>query len=540
VTPLHRVTVASRVFGIAAILGLGLVSRDIQAIVILVVIATVATTAVYLSLATPLATALVVTVEAAVIGLIIGLALPSSVVFIPYLIVLTLVAGISRGIVGVSAVVLAQISTFALVTTASTPLSRDDLLPALSPWLLTSIGMGLLGAWLHKTGAISPRGDGDASYESAHRLLTQLRTVARRLSSGLDPVTIGKYIAEEVSVSIGATQTAVFVRTDGGSLSPLSFSDEDARADLSPSNGVAHDCWAEMEPVTGTVDDRVQIAALPLRVGSRMIGIVLAHVSAPPTAAGLADLMHKLDDHSLRLDTALTFDEVRSIATVEERRRLAREIHDGIAQEVASLGYLVDDLVASVGGGESKARLLSLREELTRVVSELRLSIFDLRTEVGRETSLGSAISEYLEQVGAKSQMSVHLTLAEGPMRLRAETEGELLRIAQEAITNARKHSGAMNLWVYCEVVPPFARVTIRDDGAGLSQGRPDSYGLRIMKERAQRIDAQLRIETITDGSSKCGTLVAVSLGAASEASARFEEGAYAVHAEDGITRRRP
>ena len=60
--------------------------------------------------------------------------------------------------------------------------------------------------------------------------------------------------------------------------------------------------------------------------------------------------MTEIDEHSLRLDTALTFDEVRTIAATEERQRLAREIHDGVAQEVASLGYLVDDLVCHSDG----------------------------------------------------------------------------------------------------------------------------------------------------------------------------------------------
>jgi nitrate/nitrite-specific signal transduction histidine kinase len=107
--------------------------------------------------------------------------------------------------------------------------------------------------------------------------------------------------------------------------------------------------------------------------------------------------------------------------------------------------------------------------------------------------------------------MTVHLTLDEAPSRLRAETETELLRIAQEAITNARKHSGARNLWVHCRVRPPQARIQVRDDGAGLGGSRDDSYGMRIMRERAGRIQAKLRIDTGRDGAS--GTTVLVTLG---------------------------
>ena len=86
---------------------------------------------------------------------------------------------------------------------------------------------------------------------------------------------------------------------------------------------------------------------------------------------------------SLRLATALAFDEVRTLVTADERQRLAREIHDGVAQEVASLGYVVDELAAMSDDPDVCAGLKELRGELSRVVTDLRLSIFDLRTEVG-------------------------------------------------------------------------------------------------------------------------------------------------------------
>ncbi len=77
----------------------------------------------------------------------------------------------------------------------------------------------------------------------------------------------------------------------------------------------------------------------------RTIGLVgMERTEAPFTEAQLAEGVALVAEAALRLETALLFSEVRSIATAEERRRLAREIHDGIAQELASLGYAVDDL----------------------------------------------------------------------------------------------------------------------------------------------------------------------------------------------------
>jgi len=109
--------------------------------------------------------------------------------------------------------------------------------------------------------------------------------------------------------------------------------------------------------------------------------------------------------------------------------------------------------------------------------------------------------------------MTVHLTLDEAPTRLRSEVETELLRIAQEAITNARKHSSARNLWVDCRTRPPYVRIEIRDDGSGLGEGREDSYGLRIMRERAQRINATLQINNGVAHAETPGTSVLVTAG---------------------------
>ena len=135
-----------------------------------------------------------------------------------------------------------------------------------------------------------------------------------------------------------------------------------------------------------------------------------------------------------------------------------------------------------------------MRSELTRLITELRLSIFELRSGVDHQSSLGSAISDYARSVGRSSDLTVHVTLEEGPRRLPRETEAELLRIAQEAITNARKHAGADNLWVTCSVDPPRALLLVEDDGVGVQAARHDSYGFEIMRERASRLRATLQV----------------------------------------------
>ena len=149
-------------------------------------------------------------------------------------------------------------------------------------------------------------------------------------------------------------------------------------------------------------------------------------------------------------------------------------------------------------------------------MADLRLSIFDLRSDVSPTNGLGSALSDYVRQVGTRSGLTVHLTLNEAPTRLSPAVEAELLRIAQEAITNARKHASAKNLWVDCWTDPPQAKLVVRDDGTGIQGGREDSYGISIMRERAQRIAATLEIGNVSGASGPAGTVVQVSVASQS------------------------
>jgi signal transduction histidine kinase len=194
---------------------------------------------------------------------------------------------------------------------------------------------------------------------------------------------------------------------------------------------------------------------------------------------------------------------------VEERRRLAREMHDGVAQEIASLGYFVDTLVQQEPDGSPLFRQLSmLSERLTMVVGEVRRSVQTLRTSIGENDSLGTAIGSLARHLSASSGIPIHVTLDEQTTRLRSEVESELLRIAQEAMTNAVRHSGAATIDVLCRVAPPRAEIVVSDDGNGLGTGRDDSHGMEIMRERAALIGARLEV----DDRAPRGTTVAVRL----------------------------
>jgi signal transduction histidine kinase len=512
---------AARAFFLATVLGLALAFRSAEALQGTVLVAGIGAVAMTVTRFSVLDLRWILLVEGFFAALAISVTLPGGAMVLPYLIVPVLLAGIRGSMRDVALVAGFEVVGLAIVLAlgGGADDTRDGLELA-APWAVASLGAGFIGAWFGQARGGSSRVD-EASYESARRLLGQLRTVARRLSSGLDPVSLAEQALTVVNEQLGDARSALFVRTEGGVLSPLGYHGYDAKQSLLPSGHLIERCWSEMRPAHGPqphgrAETRWR-TVLPLRSGTRMIGIVIADAPGAPEPGVLDTLLRELDEQALRLDTALVFDEVRSLATLEERQRVAREIHDGVAQEVASLGYALDELIATAPDDNRRVKLTDVRGEVSRVVSELRLSIFDLRSEISPAAGLGSALSNYVRTVGSRSGLTVHLTLDESPTRLRTEVETELLRITQEAVTNARKHSGAENLWVDCRIRPPFARITVQDDGSGIVAGATgplaDSYGLHIMRERAERINATLDIGSSDRDAEASGTRVTVTVG---------------------------
>jgi signal transduction histidine kinase len=393
-------------------------------------------------------------------------------------------------------------------------------------WLVLAGMSGLVGGALERGAAT--REERPQPYAEATRLLTQLRSVARQLPGAtLDPGGIAEHLLGELRTVARADRAAVLSASGGGRLVVVAQSGAervDWETTLDADSAIA-DAWASQQPQTSNRSQarsrppgaEVSALVVPLVAGVRTIGLVAIEADAaaaypPPVVNRVVAVTAPA---ALRLEAALLFDEVRSLATNEERQRLAREIHDGVAQELVMVGYGIDNALATLpeAAKETAEELRTLRGEVTRVITELRLSLFELRSEVDRHGGLAAAISEYAQAVGQSAGLRVHLSLDASTARLPAAIEAELLRIAQEAITNARKHAGAANLWVTCAVDPPYAQIEVSDDGQGISEQRPDGrYGLAIMQERAERIRGRLEIKSRQPN----GTTVAVVTGTSS------------------------
>ena len=446
-------------------------------------------------------------------GLIISTTSASPGPLLPYLLAPVVSAGLLGGVV--TAVTTAGLASGAELSSTVITAPNAALVSSLAvstPWMLFTVTVGLLAAWVRHLQLRPPLAP-DPSYAAAYRLLSQLRVISRQLSGGLDTLTLAQATLQTLSQQLAPSRAECLVRSvEQGQLVTLA-SLGGARLDqvVAETDPLVHEAWVIGQPVTRSQAGVLKAAVFPLMMGVQAFGVIVLEWDGPaPSPVEVMAARGMIEASASRLGTALLFAEIRTIATAEERRRLAREIHDGIAQELASLGYAIDDLASRVPES-ALPEVRGLRAELSRIVGELRLSIFDLRSGMLDAGGLGTTIGDYLQRVGASSStMTVHLVLDESPTRLPVSVESEVFRIVQEAITNTRKHADARNLWVTCRIDPPSVHIVIEDDGVGLGEARHDSFGLMVMQERADRVGGRVEVTGRPSG----GTRVLVTIGA--------------------------
>ncbi len=182
---------------------------------------------------------------------------------------------------------------------------------------------------------------------------------------------------------------------------------------------------------------------------------------------------------------------VVAAASLEERRRLARDVHDGLAQEIAFIGRNVRLLREQGAEPQLVDRILRgvarAQEESRRVIGALAA-----RSEEPLEQALAEAARDAARRYGA----AVDMDLANGVVLSPQEREA-VLRIASEAVANAAQHSGAETLRLYLERLDAGMRLGIVDDGEGFDDEEPKrGFGLVTMKDRAEALGGKLKIDS--------------------------------------------
>lgn len=191
----------------------------------------------------------------------------------------------------------------------------------------------------------------------------------------------------------------------------------------------------------------------------------------------------------------------------EERRRIAREIHDGLGQELAAAKMILDGILSRDSSPSMQQASFEASQLVDRAIQQVRTISHLLHPPLLDEVGLVSALRWFLEGLSDRSGIKVTLEV-EAPEvpRMRSELETAIFRIVQEALTNMFRHSGARNGFVSLTAKEGSIFVTIRDDGKGIDeqviQFRPESVGVGIggMRQRVTELGGSLRLANANPG----------------------------------------
>jgi signal transduction histidine kinase len=204
---------------------------------------------------------------------------------------------------------------------------------------------------------------------------------------------------------------------------------------------------------------------------------------------------------AIAIENARLHEHSRELSIVEERKRLARELHDSVTQTLFSLSLtaeaaaeLVDDHPA-----QAKEEIEQLRELARGAMAEMRALIFELRPAELEAEGLVPALRKHIEVLRRVYDLRIELAV-DHERRLEPTVEKGVFRIAQEALGNALKHAGADSIQVGVRMSKARVELWVRDDGCGFDPAEAAAasrrLGLVSMRERAEALGSELRIES--------------------------------------------
>jgi signal transduction histidine kinase len=379
------------------------------------------------------------------------------------------------GVAAVMAVATSMIVAFAAAGTRGT-LTAAYIISSLQ-WGTLALLLGFLAAWtaqLQRKAESHTETASPAVHEAA-RLLRRLDALAGALDGGFDAPASAELLLDAAKAKIPGCRMAVLVGFGSEPAVPLALRGIDRLPWPDPTTGdsVLGRVWrtgvAEAGFWASTDVDRA-IAAAPLRDpdGARIGVVVLDRMATAPFRGDeLGALVALAEGHSANVDVAMIFTALRQRAAFEERERLAREMHDGIAQELVALGYRIDVTRrhAATEAPRLAESLDEARADLSRVLTDLRLRIADLRLAVRPDQGLGAVVGARLQQFGAASGLTVGLRLNESTYRLPAHVETLVYRLILDVLADARHAHGTTAVELRLNVNAPQAWLHISHDG---------------------------------------------------------------------------
>jgi signal transduction histidine kinase len=245
---------------------------------------------------------------------------------------------------------------------------------------------------------------------------------------------------------------------------------------------------------------------VPIVARGEVIGAFYLTEKKGPRGADFTDedeeLIRTLAAHAaIAIENARLHERSRELSTIEERKRLARELHDSVTQTLFSIGLTAEAAAELVDSDPLRAReQLGHLQELTRAaMGEMRSLIFELRPAELETEGLAAALRKHVDVVRRLHEQEIELCV-EGDRRLPPGVEKGLLRIAQEALGNAVRHSGADHVTLTLASRDAQISLRVEDDGHGFDPEeavtRSRRLGLTSMRERAVALGGTLAIDS--------------------------------------------
>jgi signal transduction histidine kinase len=264
-------------------------------------------------------------------------------------------------------------------------------------------------------------------------------------------------------------------------------------ADVSPQAGLAE--LLEKEGMHYAVS--VPLMARGQVVGSMNVGTRRSQAMTPEVLSLLAAIGQQV---GLAVENARLYEQAQEAAAMEERGRLARELHDSVTQSLYSVTMYTEAAARLMPAGQEAAveYLRDARDTAQEALREMRLMIYQLRSPALERGGLPVALQVRLDAVERRGGIHAELTV-EGEDRLQPAVQTELHQIAQEALNNALKHGHAQQVQVSLHFGNAATRLEVWDDGVGFELAAAQTrggLGLSNMRERASKIGGRLDIES--------------------------------------------
>ena len=340
---------------------------------------------------------------------------------------------------------------YEVASLASQPLDLETTLAQALNWTLGVIGseMGVIHL-LDDQGTSSPRG-------TAHP-----RTLRLQVQQGLLP----GYVQKLDCLSVGEGLIGWVVEHDEPIIVP--------------------DITADPRTRDAFATEQLAYVGLPLRAGGRALGVlsvIQAAGQVPLSVEELSLLASVADQLGTIVEGLRLQEQAERAAVLEERGRLARELHDSVTQLLYGINLFSRagrDAYSQGKVEEGSQHLARLGETASQAIKEMRLLLYELRPRALEQQGLVGALQHRLDAVEGRAGVTAQF-LADMTQELPVEVEQELYHIAQEALNNALKHSAATSVKLQIQVNPDGWLLEVHDDGAGFDpQGIPGSGGMGV------------------------------------------------------------